>query len=302
MSTWHIPQFLKRLLPQFVINSLRELKLTGRVVAPKFQRDMEFEQSPEDVQASASMSIVIPIHDAPAVTQRCLASLERYASASEVILVDDASGLAETVEVIRNFSGRNGWKVIRNEKPVGHSEACRAGANLATRPNLCFLDSDTVVTPWCWRRVEEVFEDDPKIGVAGPSTSRGNPEHQTLTLAADQKLIWNDNQICAFAMHLLTRCREPLVLDVAWASGCAFFIRRGLWEQFGGFDPALPDYGNEVELCSRIAENGYRVVLVRNSYIHHLGSQTYQNLYGDEGILSRIRASNVYINNKKIVS
>ena len=42
---------------------------------------------------------------------RCLASLEKYAPESEIILVDDASGLAETLQAILHFSARNGWKV-----------------------------------------------------------------------------------------------------------------------------------------------------------------------------------------------
>ena len=291
MSKWHIPRFLKRTLPRPFINGLRELK--GRILTLKYPRHIEFEQSPEDGQASASMSIVVPIHDAPTVTCRCLASVEKYAPEAEVILVDDASRLTETLEVIRHFSSRNGWKVIRHEKSLGHSEACRAGARLATRPYLCLLNSDTVVTPWCWRRIKEVFEHDQKIGVAGPSTSdSGNP--QILPLAADLRYYLNDNQICAFAERLLTECEEPIVIDLAWVAGFAFFIRRSLWEQLGGFDQKLPDYGNEVELCSRVAEKGYRLVWVRNCYIHHFARQSYKGTIGEEGILARIRAAEIH--------
>ncbi len=128
VTSWHIPLFLRRLLPRPVMSGLLDLK--RRVLARDFSRDVEFGQSPEDAQASAAMSVVVPIHDAPKVTRRCLASLEKYASKSEIILVDDASKLAETLEVIRYFSSRNGWKVVRHQEPRGHSEACRAGCNL----------------------------------------------------------------------------------------------------------------------------------------------------------------------------
>jgi GT2 family glycosyltransferase len=243
------------------------------------------------------MSIVVAIHDAPEVTRRCLASLEKYALESEIILVDDASRLTETVEVIRHFSIRNKCKVVRHEKSLGHSEACREGANLATRPYLCLLNTDTVVTPWCWRRVKEVFEHDQKIGVAGPSTSySGNL--QALRLATVLSSYWNDDQICSFAKHLLTQCREPFLVDLAWVGGFAFFIRRSLWEQVGGFDEKLPDYGNEVELCRRIAEEGYRMVWIRNSYIHHFGQQSYRDSVGYEGIRARIRAAEIYTRQK----
>ncbi len=296
-SDWHVPPFLRRILPLLVLESLRELKWTRRVLPPHFPRQKEFKQMPDDIQASASMSVIVPIHDAPAVTRRCLASLEKYATESEIILVDDASRLTETLEIIRHFSSRNGWKVVRHEKALGHSEACRNGGNLATRPYLCLLNSDTVVPPWCWRRVKEVFEDDQRIGVAGPSTSNSrNP--QTLRLATVLSSSWSDDQICAFAKYLLTRCREPLLIDLAFVSGFALFIRRSLWLQVGGFDQKLPDYGNETELCSRIAGEGYRMVWIRNCYIHHFGQQSYGDMFGGDGINERCRAATSYIRQK----
>jgi len=295
VTSWHIPRFLKRLIPQSVVTDLLDFK--RRALARDFSRDTEFEQSPEDGLASASMSIVVPIHDAPAVTRRCLASLEKYAPESDIILVDDASILAETLEVIRQFGRRNVWKVVRNEKSLGQSAACRAGSNLATRQYLCLLNSDTVVTPWCWRGIKEVFEHDQTIGVAGPSTSNtGNP--QSLALAEFLSPCWNNNQICAFAQRLLTQFQEPVVMDLAWVSGNAFFIRRRLWEQLDGFDQKLPDYGNEIELCGRVVEKGYRLAWVRNCYIHHFGRQSYRNTLGEEGICERIRTAKIYIAEK----
>jgi GT2 family glycosyltransferase len=67
-----------------------------------------------------------------------------------------------------------------------------------------------------------------------------------------------------------------------------------LWEELGGFDPDLPDYGNEIALCKRIVAKGYRAVWVRNSYIHHLGEQSYGGTIGAEGIVARIRAAELY--------
>jgi GT2 family glycosyltransferase len=257
-----------------------------------------FEQSSEDSHASASISIVIPIHDSPIVTRRCLASLESYASESEVILVDDSSELGETLEVIREFGGRNKWKVIRNEKALGHSGASDAGASLATRPYLCFLNSDTVVTPWCWTPVKNAFEADPSIGAAGPSTSEsGNA--QTIDVAASQRGLWSDNQICSFAEGLLNRSGEPAVKDLEWLSGFALFIKRSLWEDIGGFDRNLPDYGNDVDLSRQVTSRGYRIVWIKDSYIHHFGRQSYQVSLGDGGIHERVLAAKTYTKQKQ---
>src|SRR5262249_13868309 len=113
MSHWHIPPVVERLLPRPVLQSLPPFRVTGRALTPHFSRHTESKPEVEDRQASASMSIVVPIRAAPTAVRRCLASLEQYAPESEIILVDDGSSLTEALEVIQDFSTRNGWKVVQ---------------------------------------------------------------------------------------------------------------------------------------------------------------------------------------------
>lgn len=270
-----------------------EAKVFSQSLCPKRM----IEPSVEYRAASASMSIIVPIHDAPSVATRCLASLERDATKSEIILVDDGSRIAETIRIIQEFGSQNGWKVLRNDEPRGHSAACAAGARLATRPYLCLLNSDTVVTPWCWRPIQETFETDPSIGVAGPCTSSSGNE-QTLDIAIKCRFYWNDNQIRAFAERLTVAALQPVILDLPWISGFALFMRRGLWERLGGFDQNVADYANEVELCKRVVNLGYRTVWVRSAYIHHLGGQSYKKIAAATEIESRLLASLQYIRNR----
>jgi GT2 family glycosyltransferase len=268
-----------------------------RILCHGLSRNAAFAPSADDNLASESMSIVVPIHDAPEVTQRCLGSLQRYARRSDIILVDDASRLARTSEVIRDYAQRNGWKTKSHDDARGHSAACNVGAKLASRPYLCLLNSDTVVTPGCWRAIERSFENDGRIGAAGPSTSVASTA-QALPLAEHCRLYWNDSQICAFAQRMMQQTGEGVVSDLPWISGFALFLRRRVWEELDGFDMNLPDYGNEVELCKRLKNLQYRVVWVRNSYIHHIGRQTYESSIGAEEILARSEAAKQYIKQK----
>jgi GT2 family glycosyltransferase len=298
-AEWHYPSFLWRVLPSAVKNALREMRvrILTLYLTRHLPRNKEFEQSPEDALATASLSIIVPVHDAPEVTRRCLMSLQKYAPKAEIILVDDASKLEETSAILEDFSSRNGWKLIRHLEPLGHSLACDAGASLATRPYLCLLNSDTVVTPWCWRLITRVFEDNPNIGVAGPSSSSAGST-QTLPLAHFARFYMNDSQICEYASRLLAEHPDTIITDLSWVCGFAFFIRRCTWEQLGGFDRNIPDYGNEVELCRRLLGIGYRAVWVRNSYIHHFGGASYDKPIGVKSIFVRARAAEDYMNQK----
>lgn len=298
-ADWHYPPFLWRALPAVVRDTLRELRgrILSRYLTRHLPRSKVFEQSFEDAQASASLSIIVAVHDAPEVTRRCLMSLQKYAPKAEVILVDDASKLEETVKLLEDFSSRNKWVLIRHPEPLGHSAACGAGARVATLPYLCLLNSDTVVTPWCWRLITQAFEDNPNIGVAGPSTSDGG-NMQGLPRAIFTRHYLNDSQICEDARLLLVEYPEPVLVDLPWVSGFALFIRRSIWETLGGFDRNLPDYGNDVEICRRVLGIGYRAVWVRNSYIHHLVGSSYGNAIGVDTIFARARTAEDYIGQK----
>ena len=290
-TTW-LRRLVARAVPASVVDKIDRMAAT--TVSLHLSRSRTFEQSGECQNASSVMSIVVPIHDAPSVTKRCLASLERYAEQAQIILIDDGSKLPDTVAVIREFSSRNGWKVISNPKAHGHSTACSQGVEAASRSYLCLLNSDTVITPWCWRAMQGAFETDPSIGVAGPCTSYSGNE-QALNVAIYCRSYWNDSQICAFAERLMAAPLQPELLDLPWISGFAFFIRRSLWEKLGGFDRNLPDYGNELELCRRVAKLGLRIVWVRTAYIHHLGQLSYSDTIGQSQISLRKMEAMRYI-------
>jgi GT2 family glycosyltransferase len=286
---------LKSTLPEWMVAAIHNARMW--VASRGLNSGGSIDQAVADKQASSSISIVVPIHDAPQVTRRCLASLQRYAPLSEVILVDDASKLAETKDIIRRFQTQNGWKVVEHTKVRGHSHASTAGVGVSTRAYVCLLNSDTVVTPWCWRLIKEAFEQDESIGAAGPSTSYSGTE-QALEVAFHYRLLWNDDQINGFAETLLLRPPQSAIMDVQWVSGFAFFIRREVWDRLGGFDRALPDYGNEVDLCQRISALEYRRVWVRSSYIHHFGQQSYIPSVGQAEIDARISGAARYIEKK----
>ncbi len=292
------PSALGHVLPESVKDSLRSLRerLLGRIAMRRLPRDKQFIQSHEDSAACTSLSVIIPVHDSPEVTKRCLESLERFAVEAEIILVDDASKLQETRALLENFASRNHWVLIRNDAAMGHSGASAAGVSRSTRPYLCLLNSDTVVTPRCWRLIMQAFESDPKVGAAGPSTSWGG--WQTLPLAKYVRHYLNESQICAYAESLLGDSVGPVLTDVPAVIGFALFISRSLWDQLGGFDKALPDYGNEIDLCRRIHDAGYRTVWVSNSYIHHLAGASYGKTIGAKGIAARKKAATEMIDRR----
>lgn len=264
---------LRKKLPDSVRRDMRRIR--AHLLSLGLPRKAEFTQPEEEQNASAAMSIIIPFRDVSiAVFSRCLRNLVRYGSGAEVILVDDGSVRKETAEFVKPFIDTHGWRLVRNEKSLGHSRATEAGARLATRPYLCLLNSDAIVTPWSWLGAREAFEADPKIGICGPTTSQ-TPTEQMARPAELCRHFWSDSQIFGFAEKSVKPWPPRSFVELPKVGGFAFFIRRSLWEQLEGFAPNLPDYGNEFELCERALSQGWKIVWTKRSYIHHLGQQDY---------------------------
>jgi GT2 family glycosyltransferase len=289
-----MPSSLKQKIPAPLRKIYRDIR--AELLSIGLPRAAEFTQPEHEREATRVMSIVVPVKDAPAMTRRCLLSLERFAPEAEIIIIDDGSELQETIAILDDFLARNQWAFIRHERSTGHSRSSEDGARIATRPYLCLLNSDTVVTPWSWWAAKSAFESVHQIGVTGPSTSY-SATAQMIRRAMHCRHYWNDSQICGFAKEYVAASKPRSWVDLSEVGGFAFFIRRDLWEQLSGFDPNLPDYGNESDLCRRVRNLNMRLVWTQNSYIHHFGEQSYGRT-GDELIRERSRAAQDYIKRK----
>ena len=62
------------------------------------------------------------------------------------------------------------------------------------------------------------------------------------------------------------------VTDVAWASGTCLLLRRTCIEVVGGFDVEFGSYGEDVDLCYRAREAGWKVGCIRGVRVKGVGS------------------------------
>ncbi len=63
-------------------------------------------------------------------------------------------------------------------------------------------------------------------------------------------------------------------LEVFWATGAAMLIRRELYETLGGLDEDFFAHMEEIDLCWRAKNSGYKIVCNPASSIYHLGGGT----------------------------
>ncbi|WP_183560307.1 glycosyltransferase family 2 protein [Mucilaginibacter sp. SP1R1] len=62
--------------------------------------------------------------------------------------------------------------------------------------------------------------------------------------------------------------------EVFWASGASLFIKKKYWDEAGGFDEYFFAHMEEIDLCWRLKNMGYKVMYCAQSTIYHVGGGT----------------------------
>ena len=63
-------------------------------------------------------------------------------------------------------------------------------------------------------------------------------------------------------------------IDVLWASGAALMVRRKVYNDLGGLDETFFAHMEEIDLCWRMRNAGWRIVACSGGYVFHLGGAT----------------------------
>lgn len=62
--------------------------------------------------------------------------------------------------------------------------------------------------------------------------------------------------------------------EIFWASGACFFIRSSVYKELNGFDAAFFAHQEEIDLCWRTLNKGYKIKYKYESIVYHVGGAT----------------------------
>ncbi|RCH55889.1 glycosyltransferase family 2 protein [Mucilaginibacter hurinus] len=62
--------------------------------------------------------------------------------------------------------------------------------------------------------------------------------------------------------------------EIFWATGAALFIRKRCWDEAGGFDERFFAHMEEIDLCWRLKNIGYKIMYCAQSTVYHVGGGT----------------------------
>src|SRR5262249_3565891 len=137
---------------------------------------------------------------------------------------------------------------------------------------------DTVVTGgWLGGLVRWALHDWPRVGLVGAVTNYASPPQQV-------PIDYQD--LGGMADFAARRRREfaRKALEHPPPSGLCLLARREALERAGGFDERYGlGFFDDDDLCLRVREAGYRLLVALDVFVHHFGSRTFRALGVDCG-------------------
>jgi GT2 family glycosyltransferase len=195
----------------------------------------------------------------------------------EVIVVDNDSADGSTEMVRERFPTAI---LLHNHENVGFGKANNQAFRICHGEYILLLNPDTVVLDHAVDRLLEMMEANPELGVLGCRLINADGSFQRWTGGSLPNL---PNITChfLFAYKLLPASILPPSLylendpkhdlEVGWVSGACMLLRR---EALGGtiFDERFFLYGEDLDLCDRLARDNWKVVYTpRVQIIHYDG-------------------------------
>lgn len=207
-------------------------------------------------------SVVIVNWNAGPALSACLESLQAEAASLEVILVDNAS---DDGSLAAARAGRPALRVVETGANLGFAGGANRGAAVASGDVVVFLNPDARVEPGAVKRLTDALLATTYAGIAGgglvdadgrwqPAAARFGPLRHLLLDTTPGRLLARRRQL-------------PYAVD--WVYGTFMAVRRDLFRQLGGFDPAYFLYGEDMDLCHRAARLGARTILVPGARAVH---------------------------------
>ena len=205
------------------------------------------------------LSIVVPVLNAEATLEKCLASI--YASEGaegrfEVIVVDDGS-TDRSVEIAQRFPCR----IVSFGENRGISAARNAGARAAKFDVIYFVDADIVQKPDTIGKFLRAFDEDPGLVVAQAIWAK---ESLNPSFGGD---FW------ALKTYHLVKIRQLGRVEVrrdarSFNSGC-LCVKKDVFWKFGGFDEKYTKPGGEEHLLAFQMAYSYPLYQYKDIEVFH---------------------------------
>ena len=212
-----------------------------------------------------SLAVIIVSFNCRAALHACL----RSQPAGRVVVVDNASSDDSAAMVSAEFPAVT---LIANPRNRGFAAACNQGIAATTEPFVLLLNPDTLDAPT--EPLVNFLRTHPTAGACGPRILN---KDGTVQVSCRRFPTLGRMVLAELGCRWFYYIANPTE-DVDQLMGSCLLLRRAALEQVGQLDERFFLYFEEVDLCRRLKQAGWRVAFVRDAMVTHTGGQSSQTV------------------------
>ncbi|MEW6745863.1 MAG: methyltransferase domain-containing protein [Planctomycetota bacterium] len=231
--------------------------------------------SPEAIMtfkiSSEPTTLIVPVVNTCEVTRQLIDSLRRCTRAGSyrLVVVDNGS-----TDGTREFlAAQQDVVLVRESVNRGFAAAVNRGLLQAHTTYVAIMNNDVLLTEGWLDTLVTHLETDARIAFVAPSTNYA---------AGPQRVHigeYSDEAAMARLAREFTERRRGQIEDVEFVVGLCLLGRRSTFATLGPFDERFGN-GNfeDNDYCLRARRGGWRIIVARDVFLHHHGSQTFRAL------------------------
>ncbi|UBF29133.1 glycosyltransferase family 2 protein [Kovacikia minuta CCNUW1] len=220
------------------------------------------------------ISIILVNYNGADIVGECLRSLEQFLQSYpyEVIVVDNASQDGSPDLIEHTFP----WvQLLKQPENRGFGAGNNIAAKVARGEFLLLLNTDTQMTSDILPHLIRQIKDYPDVGIIGPQLLNPDGSLQLSTawkisIVGEYQTLkqQKDYQEPKHQASITQKFKALQEVDIV--VGAAFFIRKALFEQLGGFDENFFMYFEESDLCQRARNLGWKILYTPEISVIHI--------------------------------
>ena len=196
----------------------------------------------------------------------------------DVTVVDNASP-DDSLEAIAGLR----VQALQAGANLGFGTGCNLGAAAGDAPLVLFVNPDARIAQADLDRLVAVLAAEPEVALVGPRLL--DDEGELIPSLRRYQRAGSTWAQALFLHRLLPRAawaneidRAPEAYDRVeypeWISGACMLARREAVDSIGGFDEGFFLYCEDMDLCARLREAGWRIRYEPGAVVHHVGGHS----------------------------
>lgn len=222
------------------------------------------------------LDVIVPVYADAERTRRCIESVlaARNRMPFELCVVADAPPDPAIVEYCRSLQGREGVRVLFNERNLGFVASANAGMRLHAERDVVLLNSDCEVADGWLDRLAACALRHPQAGTLTPFSNDA-------TICSYPWAGWSGGLPGRLGLQaldaLFAATHAGAVVELPVGVGSCLYIRRACLDQTGLFDEQAfgRGYGEECDFCLRASAHGWKHLLCAEVFVFHAGGASF---------------------------